>query len=47
MGIWAEVEVEEKRGVDKLWKEVKLVGGKQQLEKRVDGGFAGAGGRRR
>lgn len=28
-----------------LWKEVKLAGGNQQLEKKVDGGSAGAGGR--
>lgn len=45
MVIWAEVE--EKIGVAELWKEEKLVGGNQRLEKRVDGGSAGADGRRR
>lgn len=44
--IWAEAEVEEKTGAGELWKEVKLMGGNQQLEKRVDGGSAGAAGRR-
>lgn len=42
-----EVEIEEKKVVGELWKEVKMVGENQQLEKRVDGESAGAGSRRR